>query len=69
MKETLKSQYLVTLFFAGVFLLNYPLMGIYNINKKQLGIPVLYLFVFALWLMVILLTYWIIRKTKNKKDA
>ncbi|PRY85975.1 hypothetical protein [Mongoliibacter ruber] len=69
MKETLKSQYLVTLFFAGMFLLNYPLMGIYNINKKLLGIPVLYLFVFALWLMVILLTYWIIRKTKNKKDA
>ncbi len=68
MKESLKSQYLLTLFFAGIFLLNYPVMALYNKNTKLLGIPSLYLFVFVFWLLMIVLTYLIIQKTKSKND-
>ncbi|EOZ96592.1 hypothetical protein A33Q_2362 [Indibacter alkaliphilus LW1] len=69
MKETLKSQYLWTTFFMGLFLLNYPVLALYNLEKKLMGIPLLYLLVFFIWVSLISATYFIIRKTKGQKDA
>lgn len=66
MKEGLKNQYLWVVFFLGLILLNYPVLGIYNIPETWFGIPVLYLFVFAIWLGIILVTYLIIRKLRRK---
>ncbi|SNS10553.1 hypothetical protein SAMN06295967_103195 [Belliella buryatensis] len=67
MKEGLKKQYLWAVFFLGMFLLNYPVLSIYDIPEIWLGIPVLYLLVFAFWFLMILLTYWVIKKTDQDK--
>ncbi|HSJ69509.1 MAG TPA: hypothetical protein VK921_17640 [Anditalea sp.] len=69
MKPTLKNHYLWVAFLIGMFLMNYPVLAIYNIPQFWFGIPVLYVMVFGIWLLLIGLTYLIIRKTKREKDA
>lgn len=69
MKEALKSQYLWTVFFLGMFLLNYPLMAIYNVDQKLAGIPLLYFSVFSIWVSLIGLTYLVVKKTRTNKNA
>ncbi|MCH6201699.1 hypothetical protein MMU07_19115 [Aquiflexum sp. LQ15W] len=69
MKDTLKSQYLWAVFFLGLFILNYPVLSIYNIPKTLFGIPLLYLLVFGFWLLLIAITMLVIRKTNKKNNA
>ena len=69
MKATLKTHYLWLVFLVGMFLLNYPILSIYNIPRFWYGIPVLYGMVFLIWFGLIGLTYLIVRKTDSKKDA
>lgn len=66
MKSGLKNQYLWVVFILGVILLNYPILAIYNIPEIWFGMPVLYFFVFLFWLLLILATFLIILKLKNK---
>ena len=65
----MKSQYLIALFFLGLVLLNYPILDIYNVQGEILGIPVLFFMVFFFWALLIALTYWVVKKTKDNKDA
>ncbi len=65
----MKSQYLTALFFLGLVLLNYPILAIYNVHGKVLGIPVLFFMVFFFWALLITLTFWVVKKTKDNKDA
>ncbi|RZS95653.1 hypothetical protein [Cecembia calidifontis] len=69
MKEGAKNQYLWGVFFLGLFLLNYPVLYLYNIPAKLAGIPVLFLMVFAFWALIIGLTIWVLRKTNSNKNA
>jgi len=69
MKATLKNHYLWLTFLVGMFLLNYPVLSIYNIPSLWFGIPVLFIMVFIIWLGLIGLTYFIVRKTDSEKDA
>lgn len=69
MKDLLKSQYLWGLFFLGLFLLNYPVLNIYNIPETWGGIPVLYIFIFSFWSLIIVLTYLVIKKTVQKNNV
>lgn len=65
----MKSQYLIALFFLGLVLLNYPILAIYNVQGEFLGIPVLFFMVFFFWALLITLTFWVVKKTKDNKDA
>lgn len=70
MKSTNKVQLLWSVFVLGIFLLNYPVMRLYNIQSTLSGVPLLYAMVFGIWLFLILLTYVVIRKsTKEDKGA
>jgi heme/copper-type cytochrome/quinol oxidase subunit 2 len=69
MKPNLKNHYLWVVFLIGMFLLNYPVLSIYNIPQLWFGIPVLYFMVFGIWLLLIGITFLIIRKTNKEKDA
>ena len=69
MKEGLKKQYLWAVFFLGMFLLNYPVLSIYDIQEVWFGIPVLYFFVFAFWVLLIVLTFWAVRKSERDKHV
>jgi len=50
-----KIQRLLVLFAFGCLTLNYPLLALFSKNALWFGIPVLYLYLFVLWILFILL--------------
>jgi len=49
----LKGQRLVALFLLGCLLFNYPLLSLFAGNTRLWGLPLLYLYVFAAWAVII----------------
>jgi len=44
---------LVCVFLAGCLLFNFPLISLFNVDARVFGVPVLYAYLFAAWLLVI----------------
>lgn len=44
---------IIILFVAGLLALNYPLLSIFEVGQLVLGIPLLYLYVYLVWLVII----------------
>jgi hypothetical protein len=51
----LKGQRLIALFLLGALLLNYPLFSLFAGPAAVFGIPLLYVYVFAVWAALIAL--------------
>ena len=51
----LTHERLVALFLLGVFLFTPPFLGIFNTPDRILGLPSLYLYLFAAWTLLIVL--------------
>lgn len=54
-KPNVKGQRLVALFLLGNLLFNYPLLALFNQPRMVLGIPMLYVYVFGAWAVLIAL--------------
>ena len=52
----IRGQRLIAVFLFGCLLLNYPLLSLFNIDYRLFGIPVLYVYMFAAWGVLIALT-------------
>ncbi|QJR10255.1 hypothetical protein DSM104443_01309 [Usitatibacter rugosus] len=50
-----RGTQLACLFLLGCVLFNFPLLAIFNVPVRILGIPVLYAYMFAAWLLLIVL--------------
>lgn len=50
-----KSRRLIGLFLFVVVLYNYPILSLFNISNTISGIPVLYLYLFFVWILSIVL--------------
>lgn len=50
-----KTRFLTLLFLLGCLLFNYPPLAIFNRPEFVLGIPLLYVYVFAAWALLIAL--------------
>ncbi|AUM00343.1 hypothetical protein C3497_08840 [Zoogloeaceae bacteirum Par-f-2] len=59
MRKGLAGQRLVVVFLAGVLLLNYPVLTLFDRPEMAFGFPLLYVFVFAVWAALIGLIAWI----------
>jgi hypothetical protein len=44
---------LIALFLAGVVAFGYPLLAVFNVPAHFAGVPVLYAYLFAVWLALI----------------
>ncbi|MGA0034031.1 MAG: hypothetical protein ACO3IW_04290 [Burkholderiales bacterium] len=64
-KPALKGQRLVALFLLGGLLFNYPVLSLFARGDQLLGIPVLYLYLFAAWAVLIGLMALIIERTDS----
>jgi hypothetical protein len=53
--ETVLTKRLIGLFLLGYLLFNYPLISLVNLPVLMGGIPVLYIYIFGVWVLVILL--------------
>lgn len=50
-----RGTQLACLFLLGCLLFNFPLLALFNVHAAVLGLPVLYAYVFAAWLLLIVL--------------
>ena len=50
-----KNKRLISLFFLGCLLLNYPILSLFNVRMFVFGIPLLCLYIFSVWSALILL--------------
>jgi hypothetical protein len=49
------GQRLIALFLLGCLLFNYPLLYLFSIEHHFFGIPLLYVYIFAAWALLIAL--------------
>jgi len=54
-QNTDKNKRLVSLFLLGAVFFNFPLLSLFNHKSYVLGFPILYLYIFSLWLLMIVL--------------
>ncbi len=54
-----KWERLFALFVLGCSLFNYPVLHIFSTDGFIAGIPVLYVYLFTVWLVLIFLSAWI----------
>ena len=60
------GQRLIGLFLVGVLLFNFPLLYLFNQPLLILGIPILYLYLFIAWALIIVLML-VISRIKAEK--
>jgi hypothetical protein len=66
MKRTnVRNERLVALFLLGLLLFNYPLLALFNAPRIVLGVPLLYVYLFAAWVAVILVTVVVLHRTED----
>ena len=63
--DSVKSRRLVGLFLLGFVLFNYPIFSLFSIETELLGIPILYLYCFSAWLLVIVLIRYVTRRRQQ----
>ena len=54
-RRPLTGQRLIALFLLGCLAFNYPLLSLFNSAETWLGIPLLYLYLFVAWAVIIAL--------------
>ena len=64
-----QSQKLVALFLLGALLLTYPLLALFNITSDVGGVPLLYLYLFGAWAVLIALLAWVVHGRADGRGA
>ncbi|HMM54580.1 MAG TPA: hypothetical protein PKC23_06145 [Candidatus Desulfobacillus sp.] len=59
------GQRLAALFLLGCALFNYPLIALFNQPLRVFGVPLLYLYIFAAWALLIGLMALVIERRKD----
>lgn len=60
-----RNERLVALLIFGCLVFNYPLLDLFNQARSWLGIPVLFLYLFAAWALFILLMAVIVERKRT----
>ena len=63
-----QSQRLVALFMLGWLLLTYPLLALFNRGGSVAGIPLLYVYLFGAWALLIVLMALAARQPRDDHD-
>jgi len=64
MNKQRRGQQLLILFFLGMFFFNFPALAVLNKNVLLAGIPVLYLYIFVLWLLLVGVMVWVVERER-----
>ena len=62
LQSKLIKQRLVTVFLVGLLLLFSPVVKIFDRQELWFGLPVLYLYLFGIWLLLIVAMAWVLRE-------
>ena len=55
-RESKLNKRLVALFLLGCVLFNYPILALFKLKTQIFGLPLLYVYVFGIWCLLIALT-------------
>jgi hypothetical protein len=69
MRNAVLGDRLIALFLLGVLLLTPPTMAIFNVDRLILGIPLLFLYLFGAWILIVLLTAIVLRAARRPDGA
>jgi hypothetical protein len=58
------AQRLVALFLLGCLLFSYPLLSLFNVSGTVAGIPILYAYLFGVWILLIALMIVVVERNK-----
>lgn len=67
-KSTLTGQRLVAVFLLGCLLLNFPLLYLFSASAPVLGVPLLFVYVFAAWAVLIMLLALAVERPGMERD-
>ena len=59
------GQRLAAIFVMGCVLLNYPILSLFSRPLDVAGIPLLYIFVFAAWILLVGLMALVVERTRD----
>lgn len=62
MSNVLTAQRLIAVFCSGWLLLNFPLLGLWDVQTTILGLPVFVLALFVMWGLLIAATAWLMER-------
>ncbi len=65
MGSGLKGQRLIALFLLGCLTFNYPLVSLFAGGTHVFGIPLLYVYVFCVWALLIALMAFVIERRSD----
>ncbi len=65
--DTTRSMRLIALFLLGYFLLNNPILSLFNLPKMVWGIPMVVGYIYSVWLLLIVLVMLIVRSGSQKQ--
>jgi len=66
--ENKKYKRLVALFLFGLVLLNYPILSLLNIDIMIFGLPLLYVYIFCIWGLLIFLSALVTNRSKEHTE-
>ena len=64
-KPGIHGQRLIAVFLLGCLLFNYPLLFLFNSDHRLLGVPLLYIYIFAVWALLIALIALVITRSSD----
>jgi predicted permease len=68
MRENVTGERLIAVFLLGCLLFNYPLLDLFNSDAKVYGIPLLFAYIFAAWMLLIGLMAWIVEVRPDRRE-
>jgi hypothetical protein len=48
----------------GMLLLNYPVLALFDVDLRVLGVPLLWAYLFIAWVVVIAVVAWVVKDAK-----
>jgi hypothetical protein len=69
MRHGATGDRLIALFLLGVLLLTPPMMAIFNVDRLVFGIPLLYLYLFGAWILLVGLIALVLRPRRSEEPG
>jgi Na+-driven multidrug efflux pump len=64
-----RTPRLIAIFVLGVVMFNFPLLAVFNSPTMPFGVPILYLYLFGAWLLVIILIYRVVERHERSEGS
>lgn len=61
MSDSLRSARMVAVAALAVLLFNFPLLALFDVDVRVLGVPLLWAYLFVVWAAVIAVVAWVVR--------